>query len=529
MAKLGTNTLVLSGANTYSGATNVYGGTLKITGSHNGGSIYSIAPVAGNVADVVVGSGASVATTQQMTVGFAGTGTLTQNGGSVASGTWITLGEQTTSSGTYNLVSGSVSTGNVSAQNLVLGFQGVGNFNQTAGDVSVNGALVVGWTSTAVGDYEMASGTVSVTGPIQLGIDQGSLGTFTFNDGAITCNDWVVTGTFGGDGHFFQHGGSINTVNFVVAQQDTSTGDYHMDETNSSASITTSGFFAVGFGGQGTFEMDGGSISATGPVQLGVYDYGNGTVSDGTFTMNGGSITCNDWVVTGTFGGDGHFFHHHGTIDTVNFDVAQGIVNGDYHMDGADASITTTGFFAVGDGGIGTFDLVDGQINVGSGVNGVVYVGWGATGNGTLHQTGGSIVSGDQTYIGVDGIGEYDLDAGTYSVGDNLWIGLNTIGSGTVNMTGGTLTVVGNDPSYTGNVLVGDHGSGTLTMTAGTLDMIEGDTGTNNSISYSVAQADPEFGPGWKPADWRGRRHWGCRYLRHGGGQRRRQCRCRRC
>lgn len=379
LAKLGSGTLTLSGANTYSGTTSITAGTLKITGSHTGGDVYTIAPNSGDVADVLVEPGASISTASYMTVGLGGTGTVTQNGGSVDAGYWITLGEQTTATGYYNLVSGSVSTGNLGYQNLVLGFQGAGSFHQTAGDVYVNGALVVGWTGTATGNYLMDSGTVSVTGPIQLGLDGGAVGTFTMNDGSITCNDWVVTGTFGGTGHFYQYGGTIDTVIFDVAQ-------------------------------------------------------------------NGGS-------------------------------------SGDYHMDGAGSTITTApgGFFAVGDYGLGTFDFLNGTINVGSGINGSLYVGSGDGGNGTMTQSAGSITVGDWSHIGNAGIGIYNMNGGSFSTGDNLVVGNTATGNGNLHVTAGTVTLVGNDPPYTGNILVGNDGIGAITIEGGAIELISTTTTTNSA------------------------------------------------
>jgi hypothetical protein len=315
---------------------------------------------------LTVAPNSTVSTTGPIFVGngTGGTGTVTQTGGTVDSGLWITMGEAIGSTGTYNLVNGSVSTGNVSRENLVLGFAGTGKFNQTAGAVDVDGALVVGWTGTSIGDYKMDDGTISVTGPIQLGIDPGSDGTFTMQKGTITCNDWVVTGTFGGTGHFFQHGGTINTVIFDVGQGTGSNGDYHMDTANGPSQITASGFFAVGDYGTGTFDMAGGTTS-----------------------------------------------------------------------------------------------------------------------------------SGGWTYVGVVGTGTFNV-GGTHTAGDNFSIGTELGAVGNVNMTtsdSAVINVTGNAPTYTGNLVVGDHGTGHLTVSKGTINLNASDTSQNslNSASYSVAHNSP--------------------------------------
>jgi hypothetical protein len=384
---------------------------------------------------LTVAAGSSVTTTGPIFVGngTGGTGTITQNGGMVASGLWITMGEATGSTGTYNLVDGSVSTGNSAPENLVLGFAGTGNFNQTKGDVSVVGALVVGWTPTAVGNYKMDDGTITVTGPIQLGIDPGSEGTFTMNKGTITCNDWVVTGTFGGTGHFFQHGGTINTVNFDVAQSEGSNGDYHMDSANSASQITASGFFAVGDFGTGTFDLTSGTTSSNDWTYVGY-------AGTGTFNIGNGTHTAGDNFSIGT---------EEGAVGNVNLTTSANAV-----VNVTGNAPTYTGNLVVGDHGSGTLTISTGTINLNASI----------TTQNSLNSATTSLAnhSGDPpNYLA-------DAQDGNLSIAEEEGTGVVTLsGTGVINVAANVFVGGFNTHSDQANFLKG--GNGTLTISGGEL------------------------------------------------------------
>ena len=93
---------------------------------------------------------------QNQYVGYSGTGTFTQSGGTntLLNGGELWLGNNTGSNGTYNL-GGS---GQLSTTGECVGWNGTGNFTQTGGTNIVGNSLYLG--ASAVG----SSGTYSFSG-----------------------------------------------------------------------------------------------------------------------------------------------------------------------------------------------------------------------------------------------------------------------------------------------------------------------------------------------------------------------------
>ena len=76
LAKLGAGTLTLTGSNSYTGTTTVSGGTLAVTGSLSG----SITVTTDNGGTMSLSGNGSLSHQNQY-VGYSGTGTFTQSGG----------------------------------------------------------------------------------------------------------------------------------------------------------------------------------------------------------------------------------------------------------------------------------------------------------------------------------------------------------------------------------------------------------------------------------------------------------------
>ena len=171
LTKIGTNTLTLTGDNTYSGATTISAGTLQIG---NGGTTGS---VAGNIVDNSV---LAINRSDTVTLGgvISGTGTLLKSG----AGTLIFTGENTFSGGT-TISAGTLQIGNGGTTGSISGNMidnGVFVFDRSdaltyAGAISGTGSLV-----------KNGSGTLTLTG-----VNPYSGGT-TLNAGKLLLSNAVV-------------------------------------------------------------------------------------------------------------------------------------------------------------------------------------------------------------------------------------------------------------------------------------------------------------------------------------------------
>ena len=163
LTKTGAGTLTLSGTNTHSGTTTVSAGTLVVT---NGGAITTVGA---------------------LNVGGTATGTLTIDGGSVAStyagNRTLNIGAASSSYGTNNLVSGSLwLTGSAG---MVVGDSGTGTFNQTGGSfLCGNSGIYVGDAATGVGFINLGGGTFTNTAAPLILATRGT-GTLTVSNTAL--------------------------------------------------------------------------------------------------------------------------------------------------------------------------------------------------------------------------------------------------------------------------------------------------------------------------------------------------------
>ena len=121
-----------------------------------------------------------------LTVGDTGTGTVTQDGGTVQTDV-LTLGAQAGSSGTYDL---------------------------NGGESTVNGAMTVGDGGT--GTFTQSGGTATA-GSLFLGQQAGSNGSYALSGGSLTVNDSVQVGT-SGSGTLTISGGQLAAQNLNVGE-----------------------------------------------------------------------------------------------------------------------------------------------------------------------------------------------------------------------------------------------------------------------------------------------------------------------
>ncbi|MGE0384984.1 MAG: beta strand repeat-containing protein [Gammaproteobacteria bacterium] len=400
-------------------------------------------------------------------------GTLTVNGNIVnGSGT-----------GSMNIMGGTlVVDGTIDVDSFNVGVSTAGSFTLPSGKslTALNQQIGI----DATGTFVNAGGTNAVVNNLLLGdgVSLNGNGTYTLDAGTLAVNNNVVIGNGGNTGTLNVNGGTATVANGIVNGSGTGTlninggvlsvggGDGSIDVDNFNVGVT------------GSHELSGaGSLTATSSTINGVFTQSGGTHTAGTDPLLGG---LNVGMILGSTG---------------SYELTAGSLLAARTYVG----VTSTGGFTQGGGthqvngallvgvvktgplnGVGTYEMTGGDLT--ASVEAI-----GLQGDGSFTQTGGTNTVDDNLALGVNpgSTGRYDLDAGTLAVGADMHVGgsLNGVGGtglfdidggsatvaqnmtiwddGTVNVDGGTLTVLGN---------VG-AGAGTLNINGGVLSVGGGD------------------------------------------------------
>lgn len=252
------------------------------------------------------------------TLSIAGTGKVTQGGGTLMISAQLALANTTSAaSGQYELDGGMLlingSAGG--APNVVVGAAGNGTFTQSAGTVSVSGGVTVGELAGSAGTYNLSAGSVqeascvvgqlgagtflqsggfhSNVGPLHVGRDAGSSGFYQLSGDAflISNGSGQVNVGSAGFGTFVQTGGihSTGVGGLFIARNALARGRYTL-----SGGTLSSGFESIASAGSGTFEQTGG-FHAVGST---LTNQNNGT---GIYIMSGGTLNVGQLQNKGTF------------------------------------------------------------------------------------------------------------------------------------------------------------------------------------------------------------------------------------
>jgi hypothetical protein len=297
----------LSGKGTF----NQTGGTNTLTYDlylgHNSGSIgtYNLG-----------GIGNLLSTYGHEYIGYKGTGTFNQTGGThtlkgMGGNRNLYLGYNSGSSGTYNL-SG---TGNLSPNfNEYIGYSGTGTFNQTGGTNTVKGALDLGLIPGSSGTYNLSgdgnlsanwinvgsggTGTFTQTGGTNtaanvLDLGSGSTGTYQLSGTGTLSAGLIIVGS-GRTGTFTQTGGTC--IAGIYLGSNSGIGTYELSGTGT---LFSAGDEYIGQSGTGIFKQTGGTNNITRNLIIAYKEYNPGSI--GTYFMEGGTLNTGKIINRGNF------------------------------------------------------------------------------------------------------------------------------------------------------------------------------------------------------------------------------------
>lgn len=397
----------------------------------NNGASTNVAVASGSSGDIRVdGANSRWTNAGVLTLGGAGTATLSVTAGGLATSTKAILGDMAAGAGAAT-VSGAGSQWNLSDR-LTIGDDGVGSLTIQAGG-SVTG------TDALLGFGVNSTGSATVTGP-----------------GATWTNSGVINVGFSSKpaSLVISSGAHVQSGQSNLGVSNVSHGSAALANPGTS---WTCGFFNVGLGGRGDLSIESGAVFSTTGAAIAAI---SGSSGSATLTDAGSS-----WTNTGDFSvGDG------GT----------GLLNVS-----ADAILTSAGDFTVGGSGNGTLNVTTGGqlLNtvrgiVGDAASGVATVSgansqWnmsnrltvGNGGDGTLNVLAGGRVSDSESLVG---LGANSHAAVNVSGAGSMWstAGILNLGFST-NLASVAVSAGGHVDSGSCNVGIGAGSHGAVTVTGG--------------------------------------------------------------
>lgn len=430
ISKTGTSTFILSGANTYEGATTVSAGVLNVQNASGLGSTVGATSVA---------DGAAL----QLQGGIAvGTEALTLNGSGIGqTGALRNISGDNSFAGTINLASAATvgsDAGNLTLSGVISGSNGLTKVG--------GGTLTLTGSNTFSGGLNVQNGTLRFA--------TASLGAST---NVITLGGSGTTGTLQYTG-----GGGTSPRTFTMATNGTGV----VEVTSSAATLTFSGIV----NGSGALMKSG-----SGTLQLNSVNTYGGTTSivAGTLRAGGANVIPDASAVTVSAGAN---YDLNGFSDTIGSLTGAGTVTS-----GVTGSVTLT------TGANNTSTTFSGLIRNGSGTVGVT-----KSGTGTLTLTGANTFSGSTTVTtgalvaaGTAGSALESTSSVTVNSGGTLLLGAsdqinNAAG---VTLAGGTLSK-GNFSE--GSATAAGMGALTLTASGSRIDFGSGTVGVLTFVSLSA-------------------------------------------
>ncbi len=248
-------------------------------------------------------------------------------------------------------------------------------------------------------------------------------------------------------------------------------------------------------GSAGELTINGGEVTVE---TLGTPNY----AATSTVNMVSGNLTINSWADWGrNANGLATFNQSGGTVDLKkNLEIGRdNSGTGIYNMSGGVLNGADGGNFVIGgrkDNCVGTFNLTDGTVKFG---NKGVYLGNAAKSKGNFLQSGGTVSSKSELYVGNKGTGSYTISGGTFTSSANITLGSTSGASGVVTQDGGIVSMkdvragdasgatgrytlnAGTNMTSTGWVQIGCSGVGEYIQNGGELQI-------NNSKKMQLAE-----------------------------------------
>jgi len=400
----------------------------------------------GSVGTMNINTTGTVTVRNDMAVGAdGGTGVVNFDAGTITTGGWNFIGKrvnQDDGNGTFNQSGGTltnsgrtyISNGNSTGKMVLTG----GTYNNTGG------TFIVGENNSAQAlpaVLTIDGGTLNA-GEVWLGqahddtlVRHGN-GVLNMNSGAINMNNWLVVGRDGGTGVLNMTGGTI-----------TKSGD---------------GQFILGsLSGTGTVTQTGGTIDTTagGDTRLGE------NASTALYDMSGGVLKTNALLVAWNGGTNEMRVSGTASVTADHLEVGEAGNNGSGVVNQTGGTVNVGRWLAVGLGSNqqAAYNLSAGTVNAGG-----VEAGADSAGVITVSGTGILNVSGNIEVPTRNGAGNLTVAGGTVNSAGMLLGGrdTNTLGSGVVNQSDGQVNVSGDVVVQRPGV-----GTGTYNLSGGTLSV----------------------------------------------------------
>ncbi len=301
---------LLSASNEYiglggSGSFMQSGGTNTLASS-SGTLILGANP--GNVGTYTLSGSGLLAVAGIEYVGYSGSGSFTQSGGTNTFSTGY-LGFITGDSGSYNL-SGS---GALSSNVDYVGYSGSGSLTQSGGTNTVTSALYLGYKTFSSGSYTLSGSGLLGASDEYIGIGNvGAFGSFTQSGGTNSVGDFLAV-----DGPYSLSGGSISAPTEYIGNSTASIGSFAQSGgTNTVANL----ILGNGVGSSATYNLTGGLLNLTTSNGLTMGQHSSAT----TFDFSGGTIqlpsgfTSSVPITLDVNGGIGTFDTHGNTLTLAN-------------------------------------------------------------------------------------------------------------------------------------------------------------------------------------------------------------------